>query len=296
MKILLTGKNGQVGFALHKKLASLGEIIATDRNELNLENSDAIRAFIEKIKPDIIINAAAYTDVDKAEIEIELAHKVNTEAPRLLAEKASQLNIPMIHFSTDYVFDGLKNEPYVEIDQANPQSIYGKTKWEGEEAVRNHKKHIILRTSWVFSSRGQNFLKTILKLIQEKTSLNIVSDQRGAPTSVDALAHVTYNIVKAILNKDSFKDFGTYHIALEGEANWYQYACFISDEAIRLGLKTTMTSDDIKAILSDAYPTVAKRPMNSRLDTTKIKKAFMLEFPNWQAEAAAVIKIALINT
>jgi dTDP-4-dehydrorhamnose reductase len=297
MKILLTGKDGQVGFALHKKLVSVGEVIATNRNELNLENPDAIRAFIEKIKPDIIINAAAYTDVDKAETEIELAHKVNTEAPKVLAEKASQLDIPMIHFSTDYVFDGLKNEPYVETDQANPQSIYGKTKWEGEEAVRQHKKHIILRTSWVFSSRGQNFLKTILKLIQEKTSLNIVSDQKGTPTSADAIADVTYKIVKTILNKTSFKDFGTYHVALEGETNWYQYACFITDEAIRLGLKTTMTSQDIKAISSDAYPTVAKRPMNSRLNTDKIKKTFMLKLPSWESqEVAAVIKIALSNT
>ncbi len=205
MKILLTGKNGQVGFALHKKLVSLGEVIATNRNELDLENSDEIRAFIEKIKPDIIINAAAYTDVDKAETEIELAHKVNTEAPKVLAEKASQLDVPMIHFSTDYVFDGLKNEPYVETDKANPKSVYGKTKWEGEEAVRNHKKHIILRTSWVFSSRGQNFLKTILKLIQEKTSLNIVSDQRGIPISVDTITNVTYNIIKTILNKNKEK-------------------------------------------------------------------------------------------
>ena len=296
MKILLTGKDGQVGFALHKKLVSVGEVIATDRNELNLENPDAIREFIEKIKPDIIINAAAYTDVDKAEAEIELARKVNTEAPKVLAEKASQLNIPMIHFSTDYVFDGLKNEPYVETDQANPQSIYGKTKWEGEEAVRQHKKHIILRTSWVFSSHGQNFLKTILKLIQEKTSLNIVNDQRGAPTSADAIADATYNIVKIILNNLNFKDFGTYHVALEGETNWYQYVCFITDEAIRLGLKTLMTSHDIKAILSDAYPTVAKRPMNSRLDTTKIKKTFVLKLPSWEEEVAAVIKIALNNT
>ena len=296
MKILLTGKDGQVGFALQKKLVSVGEVIATDRNELNLENSDAIRAFIEKIKPDIIINAAAYTDVDKAESEIELAHKVNAEAPKVLAEKASQLNIPMIHFSTDYVFDGLKNEPYVETDQANPQSIYGKTKWKGEKAVRNHKKHIILRTSWAFSSRGQNFLKTILKLIQEKTSLNIVSDQRGTPTSVDALAEVTYHIVKSILNKLNLKDFGTYHIALEGETNWYQYACFIADEAMRLGLKTTMTSYDMNAIPSYAYPTLAKRPMNSRLNSTKIKKTFMLELPSWEEEVAAVIKIALNNS
>ena len=296
MKILLTGKDGQVGFALHKKLVSVGEVIATNRNELNLENPDAIRAFIEKIKPNIIINAAAYTDVDKAETEIELAHKVNTEAPKVLAEKASQLNIPMIHFSTDYVFDGLKNEPYVETDQANPQSVYGKTKWKGEEAVRNHKKHIILRTSWVFSSHGQNFLKTIMKLIQEKSSLNIVSDQKGSPTSADAIADVTCNIVKTILRKPNFEDFGTYHVSLKGETDWYQYACFITDEAIRLGLKTLMTSHDIKAILSGAYPTVAKRPMNSRLDTTKIKKTFVLKLPSWEKEVAAVIKIALSNT
>jgi dTDP-4-dehydrorhamnose reductase len=295
MKILLTGKDGQIGFALHKKLASIGEVIATDRNELNLENSDAIRIFIEKIKPDIIINTAAYTDVDKAESEIELAYKVNTEAPWVLAEKASKLNIPMIHFSTDYVFDGLKNEPYIESDQANPQSVYGRTKWEGEEAVRNHKKHIILRTSWVFSDRGVNFLKTILRLIQEKTALSIVNDQRGAPTSVNVIADVTYKIVKTILNKANFKDFGTYHVALEGETNWHQYARFITDEAILLGLKTTMASHNIQSISTDTYSTDAKRPMNSRLDTTKIKKTFMLELPDCKLEILGVLKLALIN-
>jgi dTDP-4-dehydrorhamnose reductase len=295
MKILLTGKDGQIGFALHKKLASVGEVIATNRNELNLENSDVIRAFIEKIKPDIIINAAAYTNVDKAETEIELAHKVNIEAPRVLVDEASQLNIPIIHFSTDYVFDGLNNQPYVETDKANPKSVYGQTKWQGEEAVRQYKKHIILRTSWVFGSHGQNFLKTILKLIQEKSSLNIVSDQQGTPTSANAIAEVTYRIVKTILNKASFEDFGTYHVALEGETDWYQYACFITDEAIRLGLKTTITSNDIKSTLSDAYPTLAKRPINSRLDSTKIKKTFILKLPIWKEEVAAVIKIALSN-
>jgi dTDP-4-dehydrorhamnose reductase len=296
MKILLTGKDGQVGFALQKKLALVGEVIATDRNELNLENPDAIRAFIEKIKPDIIINAAAYTDVDKAETEIELAYKVNTEAPKVLAQKASQLDIPMIHFSTDYVFDGLKNEPYVETDQTNPQSVYGKTKWEGEEEVRKSKKHIILRTGWIFGTHGKNFLKTILKLIQEKPSLNIVSDQRGTPNSSIAIADVTCNIVKTILSDINFKDFGTYHVAPEGETNWYQYACFITDEAIRLGLKTTMTSQDIKAISNDAYPSKAARPINSRLDTTKIKKTFMLELPHWKVEVAIMLKLALIKT
>jgi dTDP-4-dehydrorhamnose reductase len=296
MKILLTGKDGQVGFALHKKLASIGEVIATNRDELNLENSDAISIFIEKIKPDMIINAAAYTDVDKAETEIELARKVNAEAPKVLAEKASELNIPMIHFSTDYVFDGLKNEPYLETDQPNPQSIYGQTKWEGEEHVRRQKKHIILRTSWVFSSRGENFLKTILKLTQEESSLNIVSNQKGTPTSADALADVTYKIVKAILNNHNFKDFGTYHVALEGETDWYQYACFITDEAIRLGLKTTIASKDIKSISTEAYPALAKRPINSRLNATKIKNTFMLEFPDWKEEVIAMLKLALINS
>ena len=290
MKILLTGRDGQVGFALHKKLVSIGEVIATNRNELNLENSDAIRIFIEKIKPDMIINAAAYTEVDKAESEKLLAHQINAIAPKVLAEKASELNIPIIHFSTDYVFDGLKNEPYMETDQANPQSTYGQTKWEGEEAVRHHKKHIILRTSWVFSCHGQNFLKTVLKLIQEKTSLNVVSDQKGSPTSGDALADATYKIIKTILNNHNFKDFGTYHMTLEGETNWYRYACFVTDEAISSGLKTTMTSKDIEAILSDAYPTLAKRPINSRLDTTKIRKTFMLELPHWQAEVKKILK------
>ena len=294
MKILLTGKDGQVGFALHKKLLSLDEVIATGRQELDLADPEAINAFVDKTKPDIIINPAAYTQVDKAESEKSLAHQINAIAPKVLAEKASELNIPIIHFSTDYVFDGLKHKPYFEADKANPQSVYGQTKWEGEEAVRQNKKHIILRTSWVFSSQGQNFLKTILKLIQEKTSLNVVSDQIGTPTSSEALADVTYKIVKAIFNNPNFKYFGTYHLALDNETNWYSYACFITDEAVRLGFQTLMTSKDIKPISSDAYPTLAKRPMNSRLDTTKIKKTFMLELPHWEEEVKRILK-ALIH-
>jgi len=212
----------------------------------------------------------------------------------VLAEKASELHIPIIHYSTDYVFDGLKHKPYLETDQANPQSVYGQTKWEGEEWVRNHKKHIILRTSWVFSSNGQNFIKTILKLIQEKTSLNIVSDQVATPTSSEALADVTYKIVETIFNDPNFKDFGTYHVTSMGDTDWFHYACFIVEEAMRLGLKTAMTSKDIKPISSDAYPTLAKRPMNSRLDTTKIKKTFMLELPHWEVEVKRILK-ALIH-
>jgi dTDP-4-dehydrorhamnose reductase len=290
MKILLTGKEGQVGFALHKKLASLGEVVATNRQELDLGNPEAIKTFIDKIKPDIIINPAAYTKVDQAQNEPELASQINAAAPQVLADKASELDIPIIHFSTDYLFDGLKQEPYLETDEVNPQSVYGQTKLQGEEGVRNHKQHIILRTSWVFSSHGQNFLKTILKLIQEKTSLNVVSDQMGTPTSSDLLADVTYKIVKAILNNPNFKDFGTYHVTSMGDTDWFHYACFIVDEAMRLGLKTTMTSQDIKPISSDAYPTLAKRPMNSRLDTKKIKKTFMLELPHWKEEVKKVLK------
>ncbi len=290
MKILLTGKDGQVGFALHKKLLSLGEVIATGRHELDLANPDAIKVFIDKTKPDMIINPAAYTQVDKAESEKLLAHQINAVAPQVFAEKASELNIPLIHFSTDYVFDGLKKEPYVETDQANPQSVYGQSKWEGEEAVRQYEKHIILRTSWVFSSHGQNFLKTILKFAQEKSSLNVVSDQKGTPTSSEVLATVTFKIVKTILDNPNFKDFGTYHVTSMGETDWFYYACFIVDESIRLGFKTTMTSKDIKPISSDLYPTLAKRPFNSRLYTEKITKTFMLELPDWEEEVKEVLK------
>ncbi len=294
MKILLTGKDGQVGFALHKKLAFLGEVIATNRNMLDLSDPQAIRIFIDQAQPDIIINTAAYTQVDEAESEKLLAYQVNTKAPQVLADKASELDIPIIHFSTDYVFDGLKHEPYLETDEVNPQSVYGQTKWQGEEVVRQHKKHIIFRTSWVFGSHGQNFLKTIIKLIQEKTSLNVVSDQIGTPTSSEALAYITYKIVKTIFNNPNFKDFGTYHMTLDNETNWYRYACFITDEAKRLGLQTLMTSKDINPISSDAYPSLAKRPMNSRLSTTKIKKTFMLELPHWEEEVKRILK-ALIH-
>jgi dTDP-4-dehydrorhamnose reductase len=293
MKILLTGKDGQVGFALNKKLASLGEVVATNRDMLDLSDPEAIRAFVDKTKPDIIINPAAYTKVDQAENESELAFQINALAPQVLTDKASELDIPIIHFSTDYVFDGLKKEPYIETDEVDPQSVYGQTKWQGEEGVRKNKKHIILRTSWVFSSHGQNFLKTILKLILEKNSLNVVSDQIGTPTSSEALADVTYKIVKAIFNDPNFKDFGTYHMTLDNETNWYRYACFITDEAKRLGLQTLMTSKDIKPISSDAYSTLAKRPMNSRLDTTKIKKTFMLELPHWEVEVKRILKVLI---
>jgi dTDP-4-dehydrorhamnose reductase len=290
MRILLTGKDGQIGFDLHKKLLSLGEVIATSRKELDLCNLDAIMKFIDQKKPDIIINCAAYTFVDQAESEIQLAYQINAEAPKVLAQKAAELNIPLIHFSTDYVFDGLKKKPYIEIDTTNPQSVYGKTKLQGEKLVSNHEKHIILRTSWVYSSRGHNFLKTILRLIQEKKSLRIVSDQKGAPSSSLMLASITFEIVKLIINDKNFKNFGTYHVAAEGETDWYEYARLINEEAIRLGLKSNIQSSNIQSVSSAEYPSIAIRPLNSRLNTSKIKEVFKIKLPFWQDEVRNIIK------
>ena len=290
MKILLTGKNGQVGFELAKKLSSLGELIATDRKDLDLSNLDAIKKFIDQAKPDIIINSAAYTAVDKAESEPNLAHQINAEAPKVLADKASELNIPLIHFSTDYVFDGLKKEAYIETDPTHPQSIYGKTKCEGEEKVRAHPKHIILRTSWVFGSHGNNFLKTILRLMQEKESLNVVGDQWGNPSSTMMLADITYKMVDRIFKNKNFSNYGTYHVTNEGETTWHQYASLIANEAIKLNLKIKCKSNQIRSISTSEYPTSAIRPLNSTLNTDKLKKTFMLELPHWELEVKKVLR------
>jgi dTDP-4-dehydrorhamnose reductase len=290
MKILLTGSNGQVGFELNRKLSALGEVIATDREELDLADSDVIKKFIDQIKPGIIINPAAYTAVDNAESEPEIARLINALAPEVLAEKARELDIPLIHFSTDYVFDGLKKEAYVETDKTNPQSVYGKTKWEGEEKIRTHKKHIILRTSWVFGVYGNNFLKTMLRLIQEKDSLNIVGDQWGSPASATMLADVTFKIVDTIFKNKNFNDYGTYHVTSDGETNWFEYASLIASELIKLNVKVKSGPDQIRAILTSEYPTAAKRPLNSRLNTDKLKKTFMLELPHWESEVKKVLR------
>ena len=290
MKILLTGSNGQVGFELQKKLSLLGEVIATDREELDLTNPDVIKKFIDQTRPDIIINPAAYTAVDKAESEPDLAYKINVTAPEVLANKARELDIPLVHFSTDYVFDGLKKEAYVETDKTNPQSVYGKTKCDGEERVRTHEKHIILRTSWVFGVHGNNFLKTMLRLIQEKESLNIVGDQWGSPASATILADVTFKIVDTITKNKNFSDYGTYHVTSSGETNWQQYASLIANELIKLNVKIKCEPDQIRPILTSEYPTAAKRPLNSRLNTDKIKKTFMLELPHWESEVKKVLK------
>ncbi len=294
MKILLIGKDGQVGASLQKKLSSLGELIATNRETLDLKNLDAIKVTINHLKPDIIINASAYTKVDQAETEKELAYQINTLAPQVIAIAAEILDIPLIHFSTDYVFDGLKKDPYLEDDQKNPLSIYAKTKWEGEKLVYQYHKHIILRTGWLFALYGKNFLNTIFQLIHEKKSLQIVSDLWGAPTSVDLLADIVFRVVNDINNRPNFENFGTYHIASKGETNWYEYACYITNEAIQFGCKTQMNVSDIKKITSNEYSSLARRPVNSRLNTEKIQKTFQLDLPYWKEEVTKTLKEKII--
>ena len=295
-KILVTGNKGQVGFELMKTLAPLGKVIGVDIKECDLAQSAMIDALLDRVKPDIIVNPAAYTSVDKAESEPTVAHAINAQAPKTLARQASRRNIPIIHFSTDYIFDGTKEEPYVEDDPANPKSVYGKTKWLGEEAVRsNAAKHVILRTSWVFGAHGVNFLKTMLKLSKERDKMSIVSDQIGAPTSARMLAEVTAEIVKQLLQEFSYRKYGTYHLVADGETCWYGYAKYVVEQANALGMETKLDPKNIKSIKTKDFPLPAARPANSRLDTTKVKETFGITLPTWQSEVDLVLN-ELIKT
>ncbi len=289
MKIFLTGKDGQVGFALHKKLSALGEVIALDRKMLDLSNINAIKECVDEVRPQIIINTAAYTAVDQAEYEPDLAYQINAVAPKILSEKATEHNIPLIHFSTNYVFDGLKKEAYLENDLIQPLSVYGKSKAEGEVGVMKHPKHIILRTSWIFGARRHNFLKRLLHLLSERDQLSMVNDQWGNPTSVCTLANITFKIIDTLFNDVTFKKYGTYHVTNEGETNWHDYAIFIAQKAKRLGFPIRTDPNFIESISTLDYPTPASRPLNSRLNIEKIKKTFMLELPHWQDEVKKVL-------
>ena len=291
MKILVTGKNGQVGHELMRSLAPLGQVVGVDVKECDLAQSGAIDALLERVRPDIIVNPAAYTEVDKAESEPTIAHAVNAQAPKLLARYASRHNIPIIHFSTDYVFDGKKDLAYVEEDEANPKSVYGKTKWLGEEAVRKMAaKHIIIRTSWVFGSHGVNFLKTMLKLAQERDRLSVVSDQFGAPTSARLLADAVAQIVTELGEPGSYRKYGTYHVAARGETSWHGYAKVVVEKAIKHGMVIKINPKEIKPISSREYPMPAPRPSNSRLDTTKVSTVFSVSLHKWQDEVEKVIQ------
>ena len=283
MKILLTGKNGQVGFELKRSLAPLGEIVAVDHAECDLSHPEAIRRMVRQTRPDIIVNPAAYTAVDKAEAEPELAAAVNATAPGILAEEAAHLGALLVHYSTDYVFDGAMAGAYQETDATNPQSVYGRTKCDGEVAVRHaNARHLILRTSWVVGAHGGNFAKTMLKLAAERDSLNVVADQWGAPTSAALLADITAHLVRQYHKAPEVFPSGTYHCVAGGETNWCDYARFVIGEAIRAGRPMKVTPEAVRAITTADYPTPARRPANSRLDTLRLKNTFGLELPHWQ--------------
>jgi dTDP-4-dehydrorhamnose reductase len=284
MKIFLTGKNGQLGSRLEHDLEKTYEVIAMDRDTLDLTDAELIRDKILEFKPDLIINAAAYTHVDMAEKEKDLAYQVNAFAPKILSDLTKTLDIPIIHISTDYIFDGSKEEDYLEDDEANPLSVYGKTKWQGEVFVRQNQKHFILRTSWVFSSYGHNFLKTIIKLAQEKTSLNVINDQWGSPTSVKTLSEAIQAIIHKLQEQKYVDIYGTYHVTSDNETNWYLYACEVLDVLESFKVQLKLKKNNIYPIPSSQYPQDAKRPKNSRMNTTKFKNTFMVEFPSWENE------------
>ena len=291
-KILLTGVNGQVGHALKTKLAeyeglSQFEILALSREQLDLTKAHDIRRIVRDIKPDLIINPAAYTAVDKAESEPELAYAINATAAQILAEEAARLNAALIHFSTDYVYDGTKSSIYVETDDVNPVSIYGKSKLAGEEAIRAVcLPHLILRTSWVYGAYGKNFLKTILRLAAERDSLRIVGDQFGAPTSSESIADGVVQLVED-WKVDIENQSGIYHFTNSSETSWHGFSCEIVNEYNRLIAQKNWPAlkvgvENIAAITTADYPTPAARPENSRLDNSKLKNVFNVALPSWK--------------
>ena len=292
MRILLTGKHGQVGFELQRALAPLGEIHAVDLAECDLADAAAISALVRSVRPDLIVNPAAYTAVDKAESEPGLAHAINAVAPRVLGEEAAKLGAWVVHYSTDYVFDGLKLGAYAEEDLTNPQSVYGRTKKDGEVALQQSKaRHLIFRTSWVVGAHGNNFAKTILRLALEREQLNVVADQYGAPTSAALLADVTAQLVRQRQREgDERFPFGLYHLVASGETTWCEYARFVVSEALAAGRSLKLVPAAIRAIPSSEYPTPAKRPGNSRLDTHKLRGRFGLELPDWQCGVRHVLQ------
>lgn len=284
MKILLTGKHGQVGFELQRTLAPLGEIHAVDYTECDLADASAISALVRSVRPDLIVNPGAYTAVDKAESEPGLAHAVNAVAPGILGEEAARLGAWVVHYSTDYVFDGTKLEAYTEDDPTNPQSVYGRTKRDGEIALRESgARHLIFRTSWVVGAHGNNFAKTILRLALEREQLTVVADQYGAPTSAALLADVTAQLVRQRQSEGADRfSYGLYHLVAGGDTTWCEYARFVVSEALAAGKPLKLVPETIRAIRSSEYPTAAKRPANSRLDTGELCRTFGFELPDWQ--------------
>lgn len=290
MKLLLTGKNGQLGFELQRSLAPLGELVALDRSACDLSDPDAIRRVIRSISPDAIVNAAAYTAVDAAESHADEANAINGVAPGILGEQARALGALVVHFSTDYVFDGELGRPYLETDPPNPQSVYGRSKLAGERALQDSgARHLILRTSWVVGAHGGNFVKTILRLARERDSLDVVADQRGAPTSAALIADATAAALRRCLTNSAPDRAGLYHLAASGDTTWHHLARHVLQVASARGMRLKLGPECVIPIKAADYAAAAKRPANSRLDTAKFRAAFGIDLPDWQTALAPVL-------
>ena len=283
MKILLLGKNGQVGWELQRSLAPLGELLALDRRDTGGDISDllALAQVIRDVRPDVIVNAAAHTAVDKAESEPDLARRLNAEAPALMAEEAQKLGALLVHYSTDYVFDGAGTIAHKESDETGPLSVYGRTKLEGEQRIaQTGCRHLIFRTSWVYAARGGNFAKTMLRLAQEREKLSVIDDQWGAPTGADLIADISAHAIRHVLQHTA--DLGVYHLVASGETNWHAYASYVIERAKNLRPDLAWKVQDIAAVPTTAFPTPAARPLNSRLNTDQLQSAMKLYLPHWK--------------
>ncbi|BCM24257.1 dTDP-4-dehydrorhamnose reductase [Methyloradius palustris] len=295
-KILLIGKDGQVGWELQRALILLGEIKAVDVADCDLTNPDQLKSLIRTYNPNVIVNAAAYTAVDKAESDEQVANAVNAIAPQIMAEEAALSGALLIHYSTDYVFDGTKAGFYAEDDVTHPLSVYGATKLAGEIAIQKSGcEHLIFRTSWVFAARGANFAKTMLKLAKQREELKVVGDQFGAPTSAELLADVTALCIRQKLQAPSESPDGVYHLVANGETTWHAYARYVIKTAIDIGQDLKCLPENVISIPASDYPVPAKRPQNSKLNTSKIRITFGINLPDWQYHAHRMLSEILAN-
>jgi len=297
MKILLLGMNGQVGWELQRSLAPLGELVALDFDSpgplaADFTQPEALAATVRAVAPQVIVNAAAHTAVDKAEAEPELARTINAKAPAVLAREAQALGAWLVHYSTDYVFDGSGTGPWSEDSPTGPLSVYGRTKLEGEHALRaSGCQHLILRTSWVYAARGGNFARTMLRLAAERDRLSVIDDQIGAPTGAELLADITAHALRAVLAQPDLG--GTYHAVAGGHTSWHGYASHVIEFARAAGQSVRVKAQDIAAVPTSAFPTPAQRPRNSRLDTHKLQQAFGLNLPDWRSGVDRMLREVL---
>ena len=298
MKILLFGANGQVGWELQRSLSPLGELIALDRHSTelcgDLANLAGITNTVTSVRPDVVVNAAAYTAVDKAEADIQTAQLINATAPGAMAQAASAVGAWLVHYSTDYVFDGSGDTPWMEANPTGPLNAYGRTKLEGERhIVDSCAKHLIFRTSWVYAARGGNFAKTMLRLAQERETMQVINDQFGAPTGADLLADVTAHAIRQVLNRPN--DAGVYHLAAAGQTTWFDYAKHVVAQSIKAQAAPEIIVKTIKPVATSPFPTAAKRPHNSRLNTGKLERTFGLTMPPWTLGVNRMLKETLLK-